>query len=135
MFRTLVPAADWAFSNWDTPLDELDNLEQEKPPLLSNEVDADNDEADNLTEMTSRASRIKETIESLQREGEELMREIKDPKKEFVEAMVAKIEATPAISNKSSKPIKMKRKKERNLLLETNGDAESNNAPYRLHTA
>ena len=76
------------------------------PPPLEN-VDDDAD-VDNIMDKTSQ---VRDKIALLQREGEQLMKEMKDPKTEFVEAMVAKLEGPNSRPQSAkSKPRKIKQK-------------------------
>ena len=58
-----------------------------------------------------KTSQVRDKIALLQREGEQLMKEIKDPKTEFVEAMVKKLEGPNSRPQSAkTKPRKIKQK-------------------------
>ncbi|CBY12040.1 unnamed protein product [Oikopleura dioica] len=79
-------SADWAFNNWDSPIYE-DDLEE---PLVTEES------------VTAQAKKVKDELNSLQREGQELMRQMakekRNPTTDFVTEMVDRLEGRKAAS-------------------------------------
>jgi hypothetical protein len=91
-------SADWAFNNWDSPIYE-DDLEE---PLVTEET------------VTAQAKKVKDELSSLQREGQELMRQMakekRDPTTDFVTEMVDRLEGRKS-SSQSAIPRAIKPKK------------------------
>ena len=127
-------AADWAFNNWDSPIDESDLELAANPNAELPELESVDEIQLTEEEIAAKTRRVQETISQLQQEGQLLLKEIKDPKKEFVEAMVAKIEGNPI---KSTNPKQIKPKKRVSLrsstFIDHNGTNDNVEPNFRFY--